>query len=101
MEVSSRRFIYTDAWRVKLSRSEMFLSAEVGGCGVTTRSLVLELSAKVLTLAGAFLLGLTVAAFLGVVDLGEGMLALTTRPLGRRGFTPRPGPSARQRAGPA
>jgi hypothetical protein len=38
----------------------MSSSAELGGCGVTTR--LLGLAAAGLTLAGAFLVGLTVAA---------------------------------------
>jgi hypothetical protein len=50
--------------------------AEVGGCGVTTRLLVLVLAATVLTLAGACLLGLTVAALVAAVDLGTGFLRL-------------------------
>jgi hypothetical protein len=40
MEVSSRRVSSTHAWKGRLSRiSEMSSSAEVGGCGVTTRLL--------------------------------------------------------------
>jgi hypothetical protein len=75
MEVSSRRVRSTHAWRGRLSRrSEISSSAEVGGCGVTTS--LLGLAATFLTLAGAFLLGLTVAALVAPVDLGTGFLGL-------------------------
>jgi hypothetical protein len=52
----------------------MSSSAELGGCGVTTR--LLGLAAAGLTLAGAFLVGLTVAALVAAVDLGTGFLGL-------------------------
>jgi hypothetical protein len=48
--------------------SEMSSSAELGGCGVISR--LLGLAAAGLTLAGAFLVGLTVAALVVAVDLG-------------------------------
>jgi hypothetical protein len=50
----------------------MSSSAEVGGCGVTTRLLFLGWAATVLTLVGAFLSGLTVAALVAAVHLGTG-----------------------------
>jgi hypothetical protein len=43
-------------------------SAELGGCGFTTRF--------GLAAAGAFLVGLTVAALVAAVDLGTGFLGL-------------------------
>jgi hypothetical protein len=50
----------------------MSSSAELGGCGVTTS--LLGLAAAGLTLANAFLVGLTVAAIVAAVDLGTGFL---------------------------
>jgi hypothetical protein len=93
----------------------MASSGEVVGCVVTTKLVVLGLSATVLTLLVALFLGFTVAGlgaaivlgsdflvlafFLVVVyfcclgasatgsglQLGVGVVSLTTRPLGRRG----------------
>jgi hypothetical protein len=49
----------------------MSSTGEVGGCGVTIRLLVLGLAATVLTIAGTFLMCLTVKALVAAIGLAQ------------------------------
>jgi hypothetical protein len=76
MEVSSRRVSSTHAWRARLSRRSEKSSRTEAGRGVTTRSLVWDQAATVLTLADAFLVGLEEVALAAAAGLGAGFLGL-------------------------
>ena len=90
--MNNRRFSSTHASRGKLSRSEIPSNGEVVRCVVTTRLVVLRLTATVLTLMAALFLGFTVEGcnfrhrLLGLDSLlGGGHLCLLG--LGIRGWS--------------
>jgi hypothetical protein len=125
--VMCRRSSSTHAWRG--GRSRRSGSSRRGEASLwvgNTRSDVVGLAAAVFTFGAAFFLDFPAAGLVAAVVLGSGFLGqalgclipsatdwreglglgggvvvvLTTRPLGQRDSTPRPGPSARQRDRP-